>query len=249
MAKTIYKNATYAHSFWRGCQPVSEGCARCYARRLVRRNGKVFETVGRNSTWKDPFTWQRKDAMEGKVETVFTCALSDFFHPDADAWRREAWAVIKKCPNLIWQILTKRPHLIAKRLPKDWGEGYPNVWLGVTVELKKYLHRMDTLRKIPASARFLCAEPLLEDLTPDIEQHIEGFHWLMTGGECGKDYRPMDLQWARNLRDLCTRRNIAFYFIQRAAPVPHKGQRLDGRKHFKFPPAWDSYRQLVGVTC
>jgi len=47
------------------------------------------------------------------------------------------------------------------------------------------LWRMETLRKIPARTRYVIAEPILEDLMPDIEQHIEGFDQLMVGGESG----------------------------------------------------------------
>jgi protein gp37 len=164
--------------------------------------------------------------------------------------------ILKGCPTedlathfqtstLIWHPLTKRPELIEKRLPSDWGNGYPNVWLGVTVELRKYLWRMDTLRRIPAVVRYLCAEPLLEDLTPDIEQHIEGFHWIMTGGESGSgtdNYRLMDMQWARNLRDLCKQHSIPFYFKQISAPWTQQGARLDGIEHYEFPAARDTYK-------
>jgi len=101
MAKTIYKNATYAHSFWRGCQPVSEDVRAAMPEDWCAEMVRFSRQLGATVHGRTLFTWQRKAAMEGKVETVFTCALSDFFHPDADAWRREAWAVIKKCPNLI----------------------------------------------------------------------------------------------------------------------------------------------------
>jgi hypothetical protein len=55
-------------------------------------------------------------------------------NPAADEWRAEAWNVIKRTPNPLWQVLTKRAECIADRLAKDWGNGYPNVCLGVTVD-------------------------------------------------------------------------------------------------------------------
>lgn len=218
-------------NFWCGCQPVSEGCHHCYARaahdhptRKQERHAKQHPNFGilrhgSAAQWAGPPRWQRRLAKTGDVEEIFTCSYSDFFHPDADEWRPEAWSIIKQTPNLLWQVLTKRAQLIEDRLPEDWGEGYPNVCLGVTVELKKYLWRMDTLRKIPARTRYVIAEPILEDLMPDIEQHIEGFDQVMVGGESGNgtmDFRPMDEQWARNLRDMCKAHNIAFYFKQHA---------------------------------
>jgi len=110
------------------------------------------------------------------------------------------------------------------------------------VELKKWLGRMDTLRSIPAVVRYVMAEPLLEDLTPEIEQHIEGFHWLMAGGETGPGYRPMNLQWARNLRDFCKQQDIRFYFKQSSAIRPQTGMTLDGVQYHNYPAAWDTYK-------
>jgi protein gp37 len=243
--RTASKINDHTMNFWTGCTPVSEGCLHCYARAGMQKYDRNFDEVVKTKTWNDPLKWQRKAAKAGEVRLVFTCSWSDFFHPDADAWRPEAWAIIKNTPNLIWHPLTKRPELIEERLPSDWGRGYPNVWLGVTVELKKYLWRMDTLRKIPAAVRFLCAEPLLEDLTPDLEQHIEGFHWILAGGESGSgtdNYRPMDLEWARNSRDLCRQRNIPYYFKQRSARWTQMGATIDGKTQIELPLARHTYR-------
>jgi protein gp37 len=164
--------------------------------------------------------------------------LSDFFIDEVDAWRPEAWAVIKRTPNLTYQILTKRPELIAARLPADWAKGYPNVWLGAAVENKRFLTRMDFLRKIPAVVRFISAEPLLQDLVPELERHVDGFSWIIVGGESGNgsnDFRPMPHEWARNIRDLCQRRSIAFFFKQSAAFRTEMGTTLDGRQHREYP--------------
>ena len=138
-----------------GCQPVSEGCLHCYARAACSKYDRDFNKVKQTETWDQPLKLQKEAANEGKVFRVFTCSWSDFFHPAADEWRADAWNVIKRTPNLLWQVLTKREELIKDRLPKDWGEGYANVCLGVTVELKKYLWRMDTLHKIPARTRYV----------------------------------------------------------------------------------------------
>jgi protein gp37 len=98
-------------------------------------------------------------------------------------------------------------------LPPDWGpNGYPNCWLGVSVENKKFLARMDTLRKIPAAVRFVSAEPLLEDLLPEMKWKLEGFHQIIVGGESGngsKLYRPMDHAWARRILEACQREHDA----------------------------------------
>ncbi len=237
--KTAISWTQHTWNPWRGCERISPGCARYYMFAQQERVGLDPNIVARTKTWGDPDRWQRECAKNGKQEMVFTCSWSDFFIEDADAWRPEAWAVIKRTPNLIYQILTKRPELIADRLPPDWHEGYPNVWLGVSVENKRFLTRMDTLRKIPVVVRFISAEPLLQDLMPELEDHVEGFSWTIVGGESGngsKDFRPMPHEWARNIRDLCQRRGIAFFFKQSAAfrtasstgSIPCVGKRSDG---------------------
>src|ERR1700720_268317 len=92
--------------------------------------GEIFRTS--ENLWKNPLRWEKKAAARGKAVRVFTCSESDFFHQGADVWRDEAWEIIKNTPHLLYQILTKRPGRIASHLPADWGNGYKNVWLGVT---------------------------------------------------------------------------------------------------------------------
>ena len=139
---------------------------------------------------------------------------------------------MRRCPNLIFQILTKRPEFISDRLPPDWDEGYPNVWLGVSVENPQFLRRMHILRQIPSQVRFVSAEPLLARLG-----HLDlfGFHWVIVGGESGPGFRPMDHAWAREIRDQCQREHVAFFFKQSAAIRTEMGTELDGREWKEYP--------------
>lgn len=137
-----------------------------------------------------------------KPELVFTCSMSDFFLEEADKWRDEAWNVIKRTPQHSWQILTKRPERIAKCLPKDWGSGYPNVWLGVTVENQEAIGRIDKLLKVPASVYFVSAEPLLDEVNfiQNGRNVLDRINWIIVGGESGEDrgkyrYRRCDIKW------------------------------------------------------
>src|SRR3990167_6423690 len=135
---------------WRGCTRVSPGCDHCYmftAQEKRQRETGNFELwnpakVQRTGTWRDPLRWQKLAAAAGIIETVFTCSWSDWFHHEADSWRPDAWEIVRRCPNLHFQILTKRAERMARHLPSDWGHGYTNVWLGVSVESKKYLWRL-----------------------------------------------------------------------------------------------------------
>lgn len=213
---------------WRGCTKVSPGCDQCYMFREQRRYGRDPEVVERSkTTFGDPLKWK-------EPRLVFTCSWSDWFHKDADAWRDEAWDIIRRTPHHTYQVLTKRPGRIARHLPADWGDGYPNVWLGVSVESYDYATRIGVLRDIPARVRFVSAEPLLGPWSYD----LTGIHWLIVGGESGPDCRPMDLGWARMLRDDCRDAGVAFFLKQLGGWPDKRGGAaavLDGERWTQMP--------------
>lgn len=218
---------------WHGCTKVSAGCDNCYMFRDKQRYGQDPEVVVRSkSTFTDPLKWQRK----GVTGLVFTCSWSDWFHIDADAWRDEAWAIIKQTPHLTYQILTKRPGRIARHLPADWGDGYPNVWLGISVETHMQRHRITVLQDTPARVRFISAEPLIGGYP--LAGWLDGIHWVIDGGESGPDARPADLDWFRQHRDECRVRGIA-YFLKQLGGHPdaraHDKAVLDGQTHTDMP--------------
>src|SRR3954447_27034809 len=217
---------------WRGCTKVSAGCANCYMFRQQREYGRDPAVVRRTKTWGDPPRWQRAAARAGRTEFVFTASWSDWFHDAADPWRGEAWAVVKSCPNLVFQVLTKRPERIADHLPADWGDGYPIVWLGVSVERDDYCWRADVLTKVPARLRWVCAEPLLGPL-PGL--NLDGIGWVVVGGESGPGWRPMELAWAAALRPRCRAAGVPFYFKQSNGLYPGRGDLLDGRRWQALP--------------
>jgi protein gp37 len=172
-----------------------------------------------------------------KGPLVFTCSWSDFFIDVADPWRDEAWGIIRQTPYLTYQILTKRPERIANHLPPDWGNGWPNVWLGVSVENNAQLWRMDILRSIPAAIRFVSAEPLLEAIT----LNLEGFGWVISGGESGfgRDWRPANMEWFLKIRDQCQEAGVPFFHKQhggnRKIDKVWGGRVLDGRTWDEMP--------------
>lgn len=99
-----------------------------------------------------------------------------------------------------------------KMLPADWGNGYENVWLGVTVENRRSgLRRLEQLRNIPAKVRFLSIEPLLEDLG-DLD--LTGIHWVIVGGESGRGFRSMEQTWADRVIAQCREQGVSVYFKQ-----------------------------------
>lgn len=145
---------------WHGCHKVSPGCKNCYMFREKRQYGQDPNAVVRSKTmFTAPLKWVKSRKAP---KYCFTCSWSDFFIAEADLWRSEAWDIIRATPQITYQILTKRPERIATGLPNDWGEGYPNVWLGVSCENQAAAdERVPLLVDTPAAVRFISAEPLL----------------------------------------------------------------------------------------
>ncbi|MCK5613252.1 phage Gp37/Gp68 family protein [Candidatus Pacearchaeota archaeon] len=203
---------------WWGCRKIAPGCDNCYAEKFANRFGSFW---GSNSSfrilsdkyWNDPLRWNRDASLENKRRKVFCGSMCDWADSNGPEDQRERlWELIRKTPMLDWLLLTKRANNIIKYLPEDWGNGYDNVWLGVSVENKKHgLPRIDILRKIPAKIRFISAEPLLENLN-SIDLYGVGF--LIIGGESGPGARPMHPDWARSIRDQCQKSGTAFFFKQ-----------------------------------
>lgn len=232
-----------SHTFniaW-GCQKVSPGCKNCYADTLSKRCGATSvwglgqpRRVFGAKHWAEPLKWNRDAARAGVRARVFSSSMCDLFedHITIDAEREKLWPLIRATPWLDWQLLTKRSARIASCLPSDWGDGWPNVWLGVSIENNDYVSRADDLRRIPAVVHFISYEPALGPLDA---LDLTGIEWLIYGGESGPKYRPMDLQWARDIRARCDAGGIAFFFKQSAAPRTEMGIELDGRVVREYP--------------
>lgn len=197
---------------WHGCRKVSGGCKFCYMYRDKSRYGQDPTNVVRSKT-----TFNQPLKMK-EPSLIFTCSWSDWFIEEADAWRGEAWKIIKQTPEHTYQILTKRPENILSRLPDDWGEDYKNVWLGVSVENRKTAdERIPRLLEIPAAIRFLSCEPLLEevdlfnmkaDLLYNKAHQLPMIHWVIIGGESGNhsgqfQFRPCEIEWIEILSEQC----------------------------------------------
>lgn len=246
--KIAWCNATW-NAAW-GCTKIDPGCANCYADTLSSRYGfdvwgpgKPRRTFGQKH-WDEPLKWDRL-AREGKTVSVagagrpplvFTSSMCDVFedHPVIDQERRKLWPLIRATPNLHWQVLTKRADRILANLPEDWGpEGYPNVWLGVSISEPKGCWRADYLRRIPAAVRFVSYEPALGAIHNDLD--LGGIDWVIFGGESGPGYRKMDVDWARGMRSACSQAGTAFFFKQSAAARTEMGTTLDGEVVRKFP--------------
>lgn len=216
---------------WMGCRRVSPGCANCYMFRDMKHYGRNPDVIVRpKTTFNDPLKWK-----EGRK--IFVCSWSDFFIEDADEWRDEAWKIIKDTPRHTYQLCTKRPQNIVDRLPKDWGAGYPNVWLGVTGENQTmFERRVNMLVEIPAAIHWVSIEPQLERINPWSNQWM-GLDWLVIGGESGTKARKFNPEWI----DWLIARNAPY---KKALFVKQMGSNPIGLKlkhpHGANPNEWDA---------
>lgn len=242
------------HTFnpWHGCTKISPGCANCYAavhdaRRLhedVDHWGKGSpRMLRRMRAWDEPLRWDRAAHKAGVRRRVFCASLADVFEAEAPRMEQQRlWNLIARTPHLDWQLLTKRPERIMSSIPAVWLDVAPhNVWYGTSVENADYVWRIAEVCKVPAAVRFLSIEPLLG---PIPRLPLEGIDWVIVGGESGPGARPMDISWARQVRDQVLARGIPFFFKQwgqhDAAGVRRRskgeaGRILDGRIWDDFP--------------
>lgn len=194
-----------------GCDKVSSGCKNCYAQAMANR----LQAIG-NPDYKDGFAFkmlpQRLDEPKRnkKPTLYFVNSMSDLFHQKMDFdFLERIMQVIADTPHHQYQILTKRPHTMKEYFSKR--EIPPNVWLGTTVESSKVKSRIDLIRDLSASVKWLSCEPLISDLG---ELDLRGIDWVIAGGESGANARAMKEEWVLNIKRQCEAQNVAFFFKQ-----------------------------------
>jgi protein gp37 len=163
---------------------------------------------------------------------IFVNSMSDLFHEDIPSeYIEEVFEVMGRADHHTFQILTKRHERLVELAPNlPW---HPNIWIGVSVENRRFTQRVDYLREVDAEVSFISAEPLLGPLEG---LDLSGIDWLIAGGESGPGHRPMKIEWARELRDRCLDDEVAFFFKQWGGHRPKSGGRLlDGRTWDEMP--------------
>lgn len=216
--------ATHTFNPWTGCAKVSPGCDNCYAENWAKRSGQVKWGQGNPrkitsaQNWEKPLKWDREAQKTGIIPRVFCASLADIFDNEVpDAWRDRLWDLIRTTKNLYWIIVTKRIGNADQMLPLDWGDGWPHVQLTVTITNQLEADRdIQKLIDTPAAYRGLSMEPLLGSVNL---YRAQSNWWLwvdsvIVGGESGPNARPMHPEWARSLRDQCTKWMVPFFFKQ-----------------------------------
>ncbi len=226
----------YTFNPWLGCTKISAACDHCYAEGWAKRTGgaALWQGERRRTTeayWRQPLKWNREAEASGIRRKVFCASLADVFDNQVpDDWRADLWGLIGKTPHLDWLLLTKRPQNIGKMLPVTnsmkpgyrpwnafWPDGWPNVWLGTTVESPEEMARRGQALAMVARDQsvnriFWSCEPLLANLG-EIPRSIMP-DWIIVGGESGPNARPMQDDWARQILAQCKATKVPFFMKQ-----------------------------------
>jgi protein gp37 len=221
-----------------GCTKISAGCDNCYAARFSERFRGVpghpfengFDLTIRPERLTQPLDWK-------KPRMIFVNSMSDLFHkavPKAHIAR--VFDTMERADWHIYQVLTKRSSLMQKFINDRYKARLapPHIWFGVSIEDSRASSRIAHLQKANAAVRFLSVEPLIG---PVGKLDLTGIHWVIVGGESDPHARPMQTQWAIEVRDQCLKAKVAFFFKQWGGRSPKSGGRLLEEKEWNQFPA------------
>lgn len=215
---------------WHGCIKCSEGCQNCYMYFLDRVRDRDGAEIYRT---KSGFDYPLKRDRQGNFkirsgEQIRVCMTSDFFLEEADEWREEAWTIMKRRSDVKFFLLTKRPQRVRECLPKNWGDGWDNIFFNVTCENQKRAdERIPILLSLPFKHKGIMCAPLIGSVT--IEKYLKygQIEQVVCGGENYDGARPCDFDWVKTLRRECEEHNVTFCFIETGTMFVK-----DGKKYY-----------------
>ncbi len=265
---------------WHGCVKKSEGCENCYMYFLDKQrnqDGRLIYKVKNNFD----YPLQRDKFGNYKIksgEQIRVCMTSDFFLPEADIWRDDAWQIIKKRQDVVFFLLTKRPERVAQCLPSDWNDGWENVFFNVTCENQKRAdERIPLLFSLPFKHKGIMAAPFIGKIS--IAEYLKSgiIEQVVCGGENYDGSRPLEYDWVKLLYDECVSFGVTFCFIETGTyfikdgkkyHIPNKrrqsemayksGLQYQGKSiNFKLKPSWQGelfdesniYHKHFSVNC
>ena len=223
-----------------GCSKVSAGCQNCYAERMAKRLQAMGQPNYRNGfrvtihehVLPLPLRWRTP-------RTVFVNSMSDLFHEKVPrTFIRKVFKVMNTAEWHTYQVLTKRSErLLEINKGLTWAK---NIGMGVTVENRDHLYRIDHLRRTRATLKFLSLEPLLGSVG---ELNLKGIDWVIVGGESGPRARPMDQSWVLSIRDQCLGKGVPFFFKQWGGLRKTAAGHLLAGKEWRQIPSYNSRHQ------
>ncbi len=224
-------------NLWHGCTRVSTGCMHCYMYRRDESIGKDPSIVYKTDSFDLPVRILRSGRYKGLYKVpygshIWTCFSSDFFHPDADDWRNEAWEMMYERRDCSFFMITKRPERIAGHLPLSWGDEWDHITIAVTCENSEMVNkRLPVYLSLPLYHHSVMIEPMLGavDLTPYINEYREPdgspvIKHVAVGGESGPNARICDYAWVEDVHRQCIENGISFSYHQTGAKLIKDGK-------------------------
>lgn len=198
---------------WRGCRRISEGCKFCFIHEGDKKRAVDTSLIEKTAHFDAPIKQTKNGYKMKSGQKVYLCFSSDFLIEEADPWREECWQMMRERSDLQFVFLTKRIQRLPEVAPKDWGEGYENVTIGVSVENQAQAdQRLRLLQKLPIKHKNIICQPLIEEIT--IADYLEGVELVIAGGEYHKEARPLNYEWILKLREEAIAAKIPFEFRQ-----------------------------------
>lgn len=213
---------------WHGCKKISEGCEHCYMFFLDRVREKDGGDIYRTRAGFD-YPLQKDRHGRYKIESgemIRVCMTSDFFLPEADEWRADAWEIMRQRPDVKFFLLTKRPERVKDCLPKWWGDGWENIFFNVTCENQRRAdERIPILLDLPFKHKGIMCAPFIGEVS--IEKYLGdgGIEQVICGGENYDGARPCNFDWVKKLRAECVAHDITFCFIETGTVFIKAGKR------------------------
>lgn len=216
-----------------GCDKISSGCKNCYAERMAKRLQKIgveryknaFELTLHPEVLEVPLSWKTP-------KVIFVNSMSDLFHEKIPlSFIQDTFKVMKQAHWHTFQILTKRSERLKLLAPMiDWPD---NVWMGVSVESETFINRIDDLRTVPSAVRFLSIEPLISRIS---KMNLKNIDWVIVGGESGPKARRLEPEWVIQIKEICEKQQVPFFFKQWGGTRKHRtGRKLLGRTWDDMP--------------
>ena len=232
-------------NLWHGCTKISTGCRNCYMFRRDAEFGRDPTLIRKTSSFTLPVRRFRSGPHKGRYKVpsgsvFYTCFTSDFFHPEADDWRPDAWRMMRERSDCSFFMVTKRPGRIEASLPEDWGDGYGNVHISLTCENQYWTDiRLPLFLSLPLKHRSVTHEPMLEgiNIRRYLKDHKDKIELVSCGGESGPEARVCDYRWVLNTHLQCVEAGVPFSYHQTGARLK-KGDRIyDIPRHLQHQQA------------
>jgi protein gp37 len=202
---------------WRGCHRCSEGCKYCYIHKGDQRKKIDTDIIVKTKDFAKPIKLNDKNEYLMRTnKIVYVCFSSDFLINEADQWRLECYQMMRERSDLNFLFLTKRIERFLTILPNDWGQGYDNITVGVSVENQQNAdHRLKILNSLPIKHKNIICQPMIGPI--DLSDHLDDVELVVVGGESDRNGRILNYDWVLNLKNQCLNKHVSFSFRQCAS--------------------------------